>query len=97
MVGLEPEFPLWLGLISLPLTFVGDPRWFLPSLGLGLPRREIPQCWGEGVEAKQTQWGTSMSMDLRCPLAFFPSAPLSSNWHTQCFISSTGLPTGDAI
>ena len=31
--GLESEFPLWLGLISLPLTFLGDPRWFLPSLG----------------------------------------------------------------
>lgn len=31
--GLEPELPLWLGLISLPLTFLGDPCWFLPSLG----------------------------------------------------------------
>lgn len=31
--GLESEFPLWLGLISPLLTFLGDPRWFLPSLG----------------------------------------------------------------
>lgn len=33
--GPEPEFPLWLGLISLPLTFLGGLRWFLPSLVLG--------------------------------------------------------------
>lgn len=50
--GPEPEFPLWLGLISLPLTFLGDLRWFLPSPVLGPLRREIPQgcrgrCWLE--------------------------------------------------
>lgn len=43
--GPEPEFPLWLGLVSLPLTFLGDPRWFLPSLGLRPLWRASPQHW----------------------------------------------------
>lgn len=31
----EPEFPPWLGLISFPLAFLGDPRWFPPLWSLG--------------------------------------------------------------
>jgi hypothetical protein len=30
--GPEPKFPLWLGLIFPQLAFLGDPRWFPPSL-----------------------------------------------------------------
>lgn len=71
MAGPEPEFPLWLGLISLPLTFLGDPCWFLPSLGLGPLRREIPQCWGKVLRPGQTRPGAGMFVDLRCPLALF--------------------------
>lgn len=34
LTGPEPGFPLWLGLISLLLAFLGDPCWFLPLSGL---------------------------------------------------------------
>lgn len=68
--GLEPEFPLWLGLISLPLTFVGDPRRFLPSLGPGPPRRARPRCWGEGVEARADSTGHKHVWRPQMPTGF---------------------------
>lgn len=84
--GLEPEFPLWLGLISLPLAFVGDPRWFLPSLGSGPLRRARPQavlggrCWGKGrLHGAQACPGTSDAHWLSSP-----SAPRSGNWRSTC-------------
>lgn len=68
--GLEPEFPLWLGLISLPLTVVGDPRWFLPSLGPVHRGEQDHSVEGKVLSPGQTPWGTSMSSNLRCPLDF---------------------------
>lgn len=69
--GLGPEFPLWLGLVSLLLAFLGDPCWFLPSLGLGPLRRAIPQRWRGKVSGR----GKSrlyrvqvLLLGLRCPL-----------------------------
>lgn len=50
MAGLEPEFPLWLGLVSLPLTFLGDPCWFLPS-GLTAAEERETTALGGGAEA----------------------------------------------
>lgn len=49
--GPEPEFPLWLGLISLPLTFLGDPCWFPPPpthSGLRATEERDTTGWGLG-------------------------------------------------
>lgn len=50
--GPGPEFPLWLGLISLPLAFLGDLCWFPPLSGLRATRereRETTVERKEGV------------------------------------------------
>lgn len=84
--GPEPEFPLWLGLISLPLTFLGDPCWFPPhqhTLVLEPRRREIPQAggWGEGAGQEQALADSARSAGF---LAFPLSIPIrSSDRHTQ--------------
>lgn len=49
--GPGPEFPLWLGLISLPLAFLGDLCWFPPPPPpvLGPLKKDIPQYTEEKV------------------------------------------------
>lgn len=68
--GPEPEFPLWLGLISLPLTFLGDPCWFPPTHTLVLEprRREIPQGWGleAGCQARAGPGGLGQAPWVSC-------------------------------
>ena len=84
-VGLEPEFPLWLGLISLPLTFLGDSRWFLPSLGLSPLSRGIPQCWGEVLRKGRLNGVQECPPISDAHRLSLPSAPVRGNRHAQCF------------
>lgn len=56
--GPEPEFPLWLGLISLPLTFLGDPCWFPPPPNSGLRATKERDTTGlEEEGARASSWG----------------------------------------
>lgn len=70
--GPEPEFPLWLGLISLPLTFLGDPCWFPPHTHSGLRATEERDTTGLGaggrVPGKSRPWRTRPGA-----LGFLPS------------------------
>lgn len=56
--GPGPEFPLWLGLISLPLAFLGDLCWFPPPpSGLRATKeRHTTVHRGEGVGREQSLW-----------------------------------------
>ena len=85
--GLEPEFPLRLGLVSLPLTFLGDPCWFLPSLGLRPPRREIPRCWRGNALGRgkgRLHRAQALLLGLKCLLGSVPTAVLGGSQHTRC-------------
>lgn len=70
--GLEPEFPLWLGLTSLPLTFLGDPRWFLPAGLTAAEERQTTVLRGEVLRQRQVAASTGASV----PLASAPNGCL---------------------
>lgn len=55
--GPGPEFPLWLGLISLPLAFLGDLCWFPLLSGLRATKeRHTTVHRGEGVGREKSLW-----------------------------------------
>lgn len=95
--GLESEFPLWLGLISPLLTFLGDPRWFLPSLGRGPLWRETHAGGGKGVEASTDAMGPERFCWASGPPAFLRLQLCSVLTAYVQSASQTALSTGNVI